>query len=197
MLCLQCVHWTVESFTYATLKEKWEKLLSTPITPGYRQKFEKESLRLAIDFAETELPFKYCGKGCVDRFYVVRNHNDIKPKRKITNCSSFSVTESAASEIPVPGPLWQICTTESHGPTVVRGQQFYPGLYENTLYFRIPAHKAIRPEIGNPGQCTVCGSEFEHGIMVHEVSTFCCNRHYLQWWKERNPKLFEKLNRRR
>ena len=41
MLCLQCVHWTVESFTYATLKEKWDRLLSTPITPGYRQKFEK------------------------------------------------------------------------------------------------------------------------------------------------------------
>jgi hypothetical protein len=36
MLCLQCVHWTVESFTYATLKEKWDRLLGTPITPGYR-----------------------------------------------------------------------------------------------------------------------------------------------------------------
>jgi hypothetical protein len=187
----------VESFTYATLKKKWDRLLSTPITPGYRQKFKRESQRLAIEFAETELPFKYCGKGCVDRFYVVRNPKDIKPKKRFATCASFSVTESAASEIPIPGPLWQICTTESHGPTMVRGQQFYPGLYENTLYFLLPAHNSIRPEIGHPGRCTVCASEFERGIMIHEVSSFCCNRHYLQWWKERNPKLFDKLNRRR
>jgi len=197
MLCKQCVHWTVELFTYEKLEEKWDTLLGTKITPGYEDKFLKESKRLSRDFSETELPFKYCNNGYIDRFYIMRNPNDAKPKKNITSCAFFSVTSASATEFPVPGPLWNFCSTESHGPTLLRGQMFLPGLYENTLYFRIPTHNNVQPEIGVQGRCSVCCKDFEHGIMIHEITHFCCNRHYLQWWQERNPKIFEKLNRSR
>lgn len=197
MLCKQCVYWTIESFTYQKLVEKWGTLLGTNITPGYEDKYQRESRRSSRAFSEIELPFKYCGKGCIDRFYIVRNLHDTRPKREISSCASFNNTSIPTTEITIPSPFWNVCSTESHGPTVFQGQQFFPGLYENTLYFRIPAHKNARPETGTQGRCSVCGNDFENGIRIHEITYFCCNRHYLQWWKERNPKIFEKINRGR
>jgi len=195
MLCKDCVHWTVEVFTYEELKGKWDTLLGSAITPGYEDKFLKESKRLSVDFSETQLSFKYCSKGCIDRFYIMRTPVDMRPRKIVNSCTFFNVSSISSTELPVPGPLWNYCATESHGPTVHRGQTFIPGLYEDTLYFRIPTHNHIHPETGVSGQCSVCGSEFEHGIMVREITYFCCNKHYLQWWKDRHPHAFEKINK--
>jgi len=197
MLCKECVHWTVEIFTYEGLNEKWEELIGTTITPGYKDKFLKESKRILREFEETQLSFKYCAKGCIDRFYIMRHAADLKPKKVVNSCSYFSTSNEPSSDFPVPGPLWIFCATESHEPTVYRGQTFIPGLYENTQYFRIPTHKHILPEVGVSGQCSVCGCDFERGIVVREVIYFCCNKHYLQWWKDHHPKSFERLNRHR
>lgn len=30
--------------------------------------------------------------------------------------------------------------------------------------------------------------------MVREVTRFCCNKHYLQWWREHHPEEYRKFN---
>lgn len=195
MLCTSCVHWTVELFSYSALEERWTKLIGNVITPGYKDKFIKESEKQSLDFDNTYLSFKYCSKGCLDRFYIMRNPRDDKPKKMVATCSSYSTSAAAKEGIPVPGPLWTICTTESHGATRIGGQLFYPGLYENSTYFRIPAHSNILPELNASGNCVICNSSFDHGIRIQEVSHFCCNKHYLEWWRARNPEMFKKLNK--
>jgi hypothetical protein len=197
MLCTHCVHWTTETFTYETLEKTWDDLHDTPITPGLKTKFRKEAERLGKDFSEVELPFLYCRKGRLNRFYIIRKNGDQRPRKSVTSCPFYSFGTEDTKTSPINGPLWQFCTTEAHGPTVVRGHQFYPGLCENFTYFRLPAHRAIRLEIGVSGQCSVCGDPFDRGMVVRETTWFCSNRHYLQWWRLRNPKLFEKLNRSR
>jgi hypothetical protein len=195
MLCKECVYWTAEVFTYDGLHAKWDSLLGTAITPGYEEKFLKESKRLSLEFSETQLSFKYCAKGCIDRFYIMRTPLDMKPKKVIHSCSYFSTSDEPTTDFPIPGPLWSYCATEAHGPTVYRGQTFVPGLYEHTQYFSLPTHNRTLPEIGVAGQCSICGSDFERGIVVREITFFCCNKHYLQWWKGHHPKTFEKLNK--
>jgi len=196
MLCASCVHWTVELFSYSALEERWNSLIGNAITPGYKDKFIKESKKMLVNFDQTTLSFKYCGKGCLDRFYIMRNPQDDRPRKRVTTCSSYSTSVAAKEGFPVPGPLWNFCTTESHGVSRAKGQTFYPGLYENTIYFRLPAHREIQPELNASGKCLICDSLFHHGIRIEEVSHFCCNKHYLEWWRARNPEMFEKLNKR-
>ncbi len=195
MLCTNCVHWTVELFSYSTLEERWTSLIGNVITPGYKDKFIKEGKRLSIDFEQTKLSYKYCSKGCQSRFYIMRNLRDDRPKKMVNECASFSTSAVSKKGIPVPSRLWTICTTESHGVSRTDGQVFYPGLYEDTIYFRIPAHGNIRPKLNTRGICVVCDSPFQHGIRIQESSHFCCNKHYLEWWRARNPEMFNKLNK--
>jgi hypothetical protein len=197
MLCTQCSHWTAETFTYYTLEATWNRLHGVPIPPGLKTKFRTHAERFGCDFSETELPFVYCRKGCISRFYVIRKAHDHRPRRVIVSCPSYSIAAQDNEELPSLSHLWQLCATESHGPTVVHGHQFYPGLCENFAYFRLPAHRSIRPEIGVTGQCFICGQSFDKGIAVQETTWLCSNRHYLQWWRMRNPAVFERLNRRR
>ncbi len=194
MLCTSCVHWTVELFSYSELEERWGSLIVNEITPGYKDMFIKESEKRSIDFSAARLSFKYCSKGCLSRFYIMRNPRDFRPKKMVSTCSSYSSVAAGKEGIPVPGTFWSLCTTEFHGTSKINGQVFYPGLYENSTYFRIPAHRNIRPELQASGTCVICDSIFEQGIRIMEVSHFCCNTHYLQWWKSRNPQMFNKLN---
>ena len=62
MLCGSCVHWSVELFSYSALEERWNSLIGHVITPGYKDKFIKEGEKLSIDFDQTRISFKYCGK---------------------------------------------------------------------------------------------------------------------------------------
>ena len=132
----------------------------------------------------------------VHRFFWSKNRQrDDRPKKLVSTCSSYSTSAAAKEGIPVLGFWWAICTTESHGTSRIGGQVFYPGLYENRTYFRIPAHRNILPELNPRGTCVICESHFQHGIRIQEVSHFCCNKHYLEWWRTRNPEMFEKLNK--
>lgn len=58
-------------------------------------------------------------------------------------------------------------------------------------YERIPWNGANAPRIYVPGTCLVCGIKFEDGIEVDTdtgvPAQFCCNDHYLAWWKEKHP----------
>lgn len=195
MLCASCVHWTVELLSCTTLEERWIDLIETSITPGYREKYVRESEKQGIAFSQTNLYFKYCNKGQLTRFYVMRDPEDVRPRKAITECNHYSASIEALEGVPIPGPFWNICSTESHGTSDIKGQRFHPGLYEGSTYFRIPAHKGVRPEVGVAGKCMICENEFKKGIQVTETSSFCCNKHYLEWWKARNPDAFLRLNR--
>lgn len=139
MPCESCSCWKISEFTYQELCEKWSALIGGPITPGYRKRFEREGERLGIPTERVVLPFKYCLKGKLNRFYVVKHANDTRPSRKMTDCSGLTTAPIGITEFPVPSPLWSICTKETHGPTKVYGQQFYPGLTENGTYVLPPA----------------------------------------------------------
>lgn len=196
MLCSKCVHWTVELFTYESLQNKWDSIISKNITVGYKEKFKKESERLQTDFQSTELYYKYCARGLLDRFYIMRNPRDPAPRKEVNSCPGFSTDMGSHTIVQVPGPFWRICCTESHGVSKIKDQLFFPGLYENGSYFRIPAHGNIRPELINHGCCKVCGEVFNRGLRITEKTDLCCNPHYLQWWAGRHPDVFSELIKR-
>lgn len=60
---------------------------------------------------------------------------------------------------------------------------------------RIPWHGPTDPRCTLRGDCLVCGRPFRYGVLIQSddklVGKFCCNRHYVQWWKENHP--FEEL----
>ncbi len=195
MGCGECSCWKISDFSYPELCKKWSELVGGLITPGYRKRFEKEGARLGVPVDEVVLSFKYCLKGKLSRFYIVKYPGDTKPAKKVTDCPGFTTSSIGVLEIDIPSPLWSMCMKECHGSSMEKGQLFYPGLLEQQCYSRIPAHGTVKPQLILEGLCDICGKEFSNGIMIKEVTRFCCNRHYLQWWKDHNPKTYEKLNR--
>lgn len=191
MLCMECANWSVSEFTYKSFIHAWHEVVGGEVTPGYKDKFIKESKIKSSTFEETILRFKYCAAGRFTRFYVVRNTKDIRPKKKIEECILFSSSEASTSEFPIPSPLWSFCCSEAMGRPKVRGQEFYQGLFENGC-MKIPAHGNIIPALVNHVTCHVCSKDAEKGIEVKEVKQFCCNKHYLQWWKDQHPEIYSK-----
>jgi hypothetical protein len=85
---------------------------------------------------------------------------------------------------------WTYCQnwhTRTHTPV---GPVYSSGLYESG-YHRIPWHGVIEPQQIEVGVCFECGETFSDGIAVAAVESapweFCCNLHYLQWWKRLHP----------
>ena len=194
MLCDECSCWTVSELTYKKLHKKLNELIGSGITPGYKKRYEKEAKELDLPVDEVVLAFKYCVKGKLSRFYIVKHARDTKACKKVTNCSGFTTATIGVEDFPIPSPLWATCMQEAHGVTRVNGLIFYPGLREH-CYSRIPAHGSTKPLLTNNGRCDICGDEFSRGVLIKEITHFCCNKHYLQWWKDRHPKLYEKMNR--
>jgi hypothetical protein len=79
---------------------------------------------------------------------------------------------------------WHTRTRNPIGPI------YSSGIYEGR-YRRIPWHGLIAPEFVQTGVCNECGVSIEDGISIAAVEsapfTFCCNLHYLQWWKRQHP----------
>ena len=79
---------------------------------------------------------------------------------------------------------WHTRTREPLGPI------YASGLYE-TGYCRIPWHGNIEPEQIGAGVCIECGDRFAAGLQIAGVESatreFCCNLHYLQWWRREHP----------
>ncbi len=156
MQCDECSCWVVSEFSYKELHEKWDELVGATITPGYKKCYEKEARNLDVSVGEVTLSFKYCLKGKLSRFYIVKHSRDTRACKKVTDCPGFTTATIGVSEF--------------------------------------PARCAIKPSLVNDGRCDICGNDFTSGIVVKEVTQFCCNKHYLQWWKDRHPKLYDKLN---
>lgn len=194
--CDECSCWTITEFTYDELHNAWNRLVGAAITPGYKKRFEREARSRKLPLEEVTLPFKYCAKGKLSRFYISKHATDTKACKKVINCSGFTTATIGVEEFPIPSPMWALCMQETHGPKRVNGHIFYPGLREH-CYSRIPAHGAIKPLFIDDSRCDICGNEFSRGLVVREETHFCCNKHYLQWWKARHPKLYEKLNKPR
>ena len=79
---------------------------------------------------------------------------------------------------------WHTRTPQPIGPV------YASGLYENG-YRRIPWHGNVEPERAAPGICGECGEYFADGIQIAALESaarqFCCNLHYLRWWKREHP----------
>lgn len=92
--------------------------------------------------------------------------------------------------LPVLADHWTYCENwHSHTRDPI-GPIYSSGIYDSS-YRRIPWHGAIEPEPINSGACNECGSSVQDGISIAAVESsplaFCCNLHYLQWWKRQHP----------
>ena len=86
-------------------------------------------------------------------------------------------------------PLWTYCINQHTQSDVPEGPIFASGIYEG--YCRIPWNGSHEPRTSVPGKCLICDRVFERGIEVDTdegtLEQFCCNGHYVRWWKETYP----------
>ena len=141
-------------------------------------------------------------------------------KGEIDNCSSCQFNHAQKNVpaycdihmVPLKFPRWTSCSHfVSHSepapesPPAPQGQIFRAGLYEEKLmplrpidapnhdYVRIPWYGKAEPKIYVTGNCNECKKNFSSGIEIateKEILKFCGNRHYMQWWKNKNPQVF-------
>lgn len=107
-------------------------------------------------------------------------------------------------QVPIPNPHWTYCEngTECRPrkpeprdvPSPV-GPIYGSGLYEQGCS-RVPWHGDQSPFEAESGTCTICGKQDGPVLVVplaaedtggSRFAVFCCNEHYREWWKERNP----------
>ena len=160
------------------------------MTPGISRRYEKEATRKGQDVSEARIGFKYCSAGILTRFYIRRGAEDHKSMKKDTSCPKFSEREYSEPTT----SMWALCATESHGLSEVNGIRFTPGLFENNTYMRIPFYDAVRPLVERgDAVCSTCGQEVRKAISIRIEKSFCCNRHYLEWWAKRCQEECQKL----
>ncbi len=180
MQCQKCSNWKCESMSYAELEENWELAIGGIVTPGHRRRFKKETVNRGLAFEDVRLSYKYCSKGILTRFYIMKSDKDTKGTVPIKNCREYRIGSEADVSVEVPSPLWTACTIESHGPSRVKGISFTPGLYERGIYFRVPMCGEIKPKVSKQ-KMTV-------------TLSFDSNEEYLRWWGRLYPEEFRKLN---
>jgi len=194
--CANCAYWQSFSLTYEQFVSRWEEFISRDVTPGHKKRYLRIAEEQKIPFDEVVLHYKTCTQSRLTRFYIMKDPQDLKPMIPMKNCPAFAKAGQISSKqsFTIPSPIWTICSRESHGLTTVRGCDFAPGLYEKSTYFRVPMYGDVKPEIVKHGSCSVCGETVKRGLEIRDIQTFCCNEHYLRWWQERHPDLFDKLN---
>jgi hypothetical protein len=88
------------------------------------------------------------------------------------------------------GDHWIYCQNWHTRTRISIGPIYSSGIYEDS-YRRIPWHGLIAPEFVQSGVCSECGASVNDGISIPAMEsaplTFCCNLHYLQWWKQQHP----------
>jgi hypothetical protein len=84
--------------------------------------------------------------------------------------------------------LWTYCVNYHTGSDIPDGPIFSVGIYDEN---RIPWWGKNKPKIVTSGLCNVCRKKIEKGIEVQinnkENKQFCCDQHYVKWWKKKNP----------
>jgi hypothetical protein len=181
--CRKCSHWKCEELTLNVAKDIWSRCLGGQMTPGIIRRYEKRG-------TEARIGYKYCAEGILTRFYIMKGSEDRRPVKDMEGCPKFSESSyTKPSET-----LWAICATETHGPSVVKGIRFTPGLYENNTYMRIPLYDSVRPTVEKgDALCSTCGKEMKKSIRILIERSFCCNKHYLEWWAQRYTEECQKL----
>ena len=93
-------------------------------------------------------------------------------------------------DIPISADHWTYCQNWHTRTPQPIGPVYASGLYESG-YRRIPWHGNVEPERTAPGICAECGEHFGEGIQIATIESaakqFCCNLHYLMWWKREHP----------
>jgi hypothetical protein len=195
MICQNCSNWKCQKLTYDEVLGVWHKCIGGMITPGYEKRYAKMAQSEGIPFKEVAIGFKYCSAGIFSRLYLMRNESDCKPNRDIKECQSFR-SENEGLQIEKFSPLWQLCISDIGGVTEVKGVTFAPGLYENRTYMRIPYYEEVRPKIEKrEAECSSCGKKSRKSIFVRLEKSFCCNKHYLEWWAKGHRRAFKLLNK--
>jgi hypothetical protein len=190
MVCENCANWKCGKLTYYELLDKWNDAIGGVITPGHLRRYEKEAKKKGIEFEEVEIGFKYCSKGILTRFYLMRGDNDHKAMKRMNGCPRFSEHKEGLEVTP---SIISICTVDSHGHSQVKGVNFTPGLYEGQ-YMRVPLYGSTRPTIERiDSECSVCGKETNRALVLKIEKSFCCNRHYLEWWAKRYREEYKRL----
>jgi hypothetical protein len=192
LVCENCSYWKCEELRYEELLAKWEGSIGGTITPGHLRRYEKEAGRQGVDLEDLRIGYKYCAKGILSRFYLMRNEKDHKAMKRMSGCSLFSQDNGGMEVTP---EIMRICTVDSHGPSEAKGVKFTPGLYEDHAYRRVPLYGSVRPSIerGSAG-CSVCGKETSRAIVLRIEKSFCCNKHYLEWWSKRYREEYKRLS---
>ena len=191
LVCQKCSNWKCEELKYEEAVERWADSIGGIVTPGILKRYKKEAARQDEDISQIRIGFKYCAKGILTRFYIRRGENECRPVRTGEGCPKFTKGNPKMEQT-----VWQICATESHGPSEVNGIRFCPGLYENHTYMRIPSYGSVRPTVETGGsECSSCGKVARRSIRVRVEKTFCCNKHYLEWWAEHYREEFRRLER--
>ncbi len=191
MVCDNCSYWKCEELRYEELLIKWEESVGGRATPGHLRRYKKEAGRQGVDLDDVRIGYKYCSKGILSRFYLKRNEKDNRAMKLMAGCSLFSQDNGG---LEVTSEIMWICTVDSHGPSQFKGVNFTPGLYEDHAYMRIPLYGSARPTVerGNT-ECSVCGKEASRAIVLKLEKSFCCNRHYLEWWARRYREEYRRL----
>ena len=189
MVCEKCANWKCGELTYVELIDKWTESIGGEITPGHLKRYKKEADRKRIEIDEVTIRYKYCSKGILSRFYLMRGEKDNKAMKRMAGCSQFSEDNGGPE---VTQSILRICTVDSHGPSQVKGVKFIPGLYENQ-YMRMPLYGATKPTIEREGECSACGKVASRTIVLRLEKTFCCNKHYLEWWAKRYREEYKRL----
>jgi hypothetical protein len=92
--------------------------------------------------------------------------------------------------VPILNDHWTYCQNWHTREPVPVGPIYTSGIYDES-YRRIPWHGAVSPDFGSTGVCNECNGAVHDGISIPAVEgaplIFCCNLHYLQWWKRQHP----------
>jgi len=166
--------------TYTELEENWKISIGGRVTPGHRKRYKKKSRGKGIPLDEVQLNYKFCQRGILTRFYLMRSPEDMKSLVSGKNCSEFQQGSDCDVIVQIPSPLWSTCTKEFHGPSKVKGIPFTTGIYEKGIYFRVPLCGKTRPRVSK-GQMEI-------------TLSFDSNEEYLRWWGKLYPDQLKKLN---
>ncbi len=69
--------------TYEELVDRWENSIGGRITPGHLKRYEKKAEGLGVELESVRIGYKYCSKGVITRFYLMRNEKDHKAMKQM------------------------------------------------------------------------------------------------------------------
>ncbi len=194
MDCQKCSNWKCGPITYQEYAQRWNDTIGGIITPGILKRFTKKSITQEEPLDTVTIGYKYCAKGVLSRFYLMRTETDTKASIKLPNCPKYSEDHNSGVEVDSVSPIWKVCISETHGISEVKGVRFAPALYEQDNYMRVPLYGSVRPVVHrNDNQCSSCGKVAKRAITVRIEKTFCSNKHYLEWWGKRYREEYKRL----